>query len=218
MLRRIAIQLNKLSMAVYWRRLSYGKGTFVSPWCRIVGPDNILLGNKVAIFAHSVLNCDSTGNRVPFARKNLVGQIVIGDGTKISSYAMLQTYGGRIRIGKNCSVNPFTILYGHGGIEIADNVRIAAHVTIVASNHNFESADTPIFTQGIIAKGIVIRDDVWIGTGARILDGVVIGKGVVVAAGAVVNCDIPDYTVVGGIPARPIGQRTRANQIRLEAK
>jgi acetyltransferase-like isoleucine patch superfamily enzyme len=56
-------------------------------------------------------------------------------------------------------------------------------------------------------KGIIIHDDVWIGTGARILDGVEIGEGCVVAAGAVVNKSVPPYSVVAGVPARIIKKR-----------
>ena len=62
----------------------------------------------------------------------------------------------------------------------------------------------PFVEQGITAQGIVIEDDVWIGSGAVVTDGVRIGRGSVVAAGAVVTKDVPPHTVVGGVPARPI--------------
>ena len=55
--------------------------------------------------------------------------------------------------------------------------------------------------------GIVLEDDVWVGYRATILDGVTIHRGGVVAAGAVVCKDVPPYTVVGGVPAKPIKQR-----------
>jgi acetyltransferase-like isoleucine patch superfamily enzyme len=135
------------------------------------------------------------------------GTLELGARCVIHPYAMLLTYGGDIRLGDDCSVNSFTILYGMGGITIGNNVRIAAHTTLVTSNHVFDDPDRPIREQGHRSVGIVVEDDVWIASGARILDGVCIGRGAVVAAGAVVNRDVPPYAVVGGVPARPLRSR-----------
>jgi acetyltransferase-like isoleucine patch superfamily enzyme len=120
---------------------------------------------------------------------------------------MLVAYGGSIVIGDRTSINPFSILYGHGGLQIGSDVLIAAHVTIIPANHRFDKADVPIRKQGETRLGITIGDDVWIGTGARILDGVTVGHGSVVAAGAVVAHDVPPYSVVAGVPARLIKRR-----------
>lgn len=120
---------------------------------------------------------------------------------------MLMAYGGSIVVGDRVSINPFCILYGHGGLQIGSDVLIAAHVTIIPANHKFDRTDVPIRKQGESRLGITIGDDVWIGTGARILDGVTIGTGSVIAAGAVVKDDVQPYNVVAGVPARPIKTR-----------
>ena len=166
----------------------------------------IVLGNQSHVFAGAVLDCRNS----PFNLRGVSardGRINIGDRTSIRSFALLYTYGGAIDIGSECSINPYTIVYGHGGIQIGNQVRIAAHSLLVAANHNFDSIDIPIHEQGGTAKGIHIEDDVWIGSGARILDGVRIGRGAIVAAGAVVTSDVPEFTIVGGVPARPIRSR-----------
>lgn len=75
---------------------------------------------------------------------------------------------------------------------------IAPNVVIIGANHVFADPNKTIKSQGSTSKGIVIEDDVWIATNSSILDGVTIGKGSVVAAGAVVNKDVPPYSVVGG--------------------
>jgi len=135
------------------------------------------------------------------------GTIEIGQNSSLERGVILRAYGGSIKIGSNCTVNPYAVIYGHGGLVIGDGVRIAAHAVIVPSNHIFADSQKLIHEQGESRQGIVIEDDVWIGAGARILDGVVIGKGTVVGAGAVVTKSTDPYTVVAGVPARRISTR-----------
>lgn len=137
----------------------------------------------------------------------LGGEINIGKNTVIYSGAMIQTYGGDIRIGENCTVNPYVILYGHGGLNIGNGVRIAAHCVIIPANHTFDSIDKFIYEQGVTGKGITIEDDVWIGANVTILDGVVIKKGTIVAAGAVVTKSTESFSIIGGVPAKLIKKR-----------
>lgn len=91
-----------------------------------------------------------------------------------------------------------------GGVQIADNVNISSYVKIISAEHDVKS---PTF-EGIIGA-IEIQKNAWIATGAMILPGVKIGEGAVVAAGAVVTKDVEPFTVVGGVPARKIGERCK---------
>lgn len=78
-------------------------------------------------------------------------------------------------------------------------------VIIMTSSHNVESTFLPMNQQGSLPKQkVIIGDDVWIGTRVIILPGVRVGTGSIIGAGAVVTKDVPDYAIVGGVPAKII--------------
>lgn len=132
------------------------------------------------------------------------GSIEIGDDTEIMDGCKIWTYGGEIKIGKNCSINPDTIIYGQSKTHIGNKVLIAGQCMIIPSNHNFKDKTKPIKDQGVTEIGITIHDNVWIANGCTIVDGVIINSGSVVAARSVVNKDVEPYTLVGGIPAKKL--------------
>ncbi len=136
-------------------------------------------------------------------RTNGGGSITVGARCEIHDYAMILTYGGDVELGEDCSVNPFSIIYGHGGTCIGSGVRIAAHTVIIPANH-LRSRGRSGALEGMRAQGISIADDVWIGSGCRILDGVRIGRGATIGAGSVVTRSVADGSVVAGVPARPL--------------
>ena len=71
-----------------------------------------------------------------------------------------------------------------------------------------------MISQPTMRKGVVIEDDVWLGTQSVILDGVTIGKGSIIAAGAIVNISVPPYSIVAGVPAKIIKSRIISTEIR----
>ncbi|WP_462354514.1 DapH/DapD/GlmU-related protein [Alistipes timonensis] len=81
-------------------------------------------------------------------------------------------------------------------------------VLVFTSNHESGRTDIPMRLQGNGAtKQVTICSDVWVGARVIILPGVTIGKGAIIGAGAVVAKDVPDYAIVGGVPAKIIGYR-----------
>jgi acetyltransferase-like isoleucine patch superfamily enzyme len=106
------------------------------------------------------------------------------------------------RVGANTRVNRGCCLDVRGPLLIGDNVSISPEVAIVTTQHDLAAADFRLQS-----RPVVIEDHVWIGMRATILPGSTIGRGAVVAAGAVVAGAVPPLSVVGGIPARPIGRR-----------
>lgn len=135
------------------------------------------------------------------------GSITIGQGTRIDCGVILRAYGASIRVGNNCSINPYCVLIGGGDVNIGDGVRIAAHAVLVAASHNFNDTSRPIYEQGETARPITIENDVWIGAGAKILGGVTIRRGTIVGAGAVVTRSTDAWSIIAGVPARKIGAR-----------
>jgi len=138
------------------------------------------------------------------------GGITIGRDTLIMHNAELHVYNFRelpnagIKIGEESLIGEFSIIRGQGGVTIGDRVYTSPGTQIIAVNHVFDDPAKPFIDQGITAQGIIIEDDVWLGSNVVVTDGVRIGQGAVVAAGAVVTDDVPAHTIVGGVPARII--------------
>lgn len=108
-----------------------------------------------------------------------------------------------ISIGRRVNINQGSMLDSRGGeIIIGDFVDIAPEVNIWTLQHDPQDPDF-----GTKGGPVIIGDYVWMGNRAVILPGVKIGKGAVVATGAVVTKSIPAWTIVGGVPAKKIGER-----------
>ncbi|MCQ9637353.1 sugar O-acetyltransferase [Chryseobacterium sp. WG23] len=107
-------------------------------------------------------------------------------------------YGKHISIGKNVFINFDCTFLALGGITIEDDVLIGPKVSLITENHPLNPQDR----KGLIGKPILIKKNAWIGANATILPGVTIGENAVVAAGAVVSKNVPDNSIVGGIPAK----------------
>ena len=108
-----------------------------------------------------------------------------------------------ITIGSNTTINSRAILDGRGGLDIGNNVDIAEYANIWTLEHDYNSP-----SYDAIPGKVVIKDYVWIASRATILPGVTIGEGAVIASGAIVTKDVPAYTVVAGVPAKKVSQRS----------
>lgn len=131
--------------------------------------------------------------------------IKMGKGSTIHMWANFFD-PSEIVIGDDTIVGDHVFLDGRGPLVIGSHVDIASSVMIYNSEHDLDSPDFSARTEKV-----EIKDYVFIGPRAIILPGVIIGKGAVVAAGAVVTKDIPDFTIVGGVPAKVIGERKNKN-------
>jgi len=167
----------------------------ISSGCFFQGKKRISLGKKVQL-ARSVSLL--TGSQ---------GYISVGSLSGIGCFTMLQAVGGNISIGEDTTIGEFSSLYGQGGLQIGNNVMIAAGCRIIPNQHTFDDPYATINKQPCRSSGITIHDGVWIGANVCILDGVTIGGGAIVGAGSVVTRDIPDYAIAVGVPAKVIKYR-----------
>ena len=149
--------------------------------------DNIFIADRVVIRQSELGGHVHIGDRVHILRDTIIvsgqrGSVFISEDTYIQPSCMIMGYKGPIQIGKKVQIAPKCAFYSY--------------------NHGFEDGEL-IINQPLTTKGgIKIEDDVWIGYGAIVLDGVIIGKGSVVGAGSVVTHNIPQSGIAAGNPAK----------------
>ena len=110
-----------------------------------------------------------------------------------------------IKLGDNSELGECCLIYG--GVEIGSDVLMGQNVKIFTRNHITSSLDIPIRLQGESFKPVLINDDVWICSNVVILPGVTIGAHSIIASGSIVTKSFPEYSVIGGNPAKLIRKR-----------
>lgn len=178
----------------------FDSSVYVQADVEFLGTHGIRIGRGSRILKHVRLNANTPGSSI-----NLGKNVLLERGVDIN------VAGGsrncNISIGDRAYVGQYTCFSGPGSISVGKDCLIASQCGIVASSHNFPDPDQKIAAQGLTTEGICIEDDCWLGLGVKVLDGVTIGRGSVIGAGAVVNRDIPPYSVAVGVPAKVISQR-----------
>ena len=158
-----------------------GEGAWLAwPPGDLVAPERIVLGKRVFIGAQVLLAAGMPGERLPDDREVVIS---IGDRTTIGRGSMLNA-----RI----------------GIHLDHDVTIAPNVYITDHNHTYGDVETPIGLQVLDEAPVRIGPGCWLATNVVVLPGTTLGRHVTVAAGAVVGGDVPDYSVVAGVPGKVI--------------
>jgi acetyltransferase-like isoleucine patch superfamily enzyme len=135
--------------------------------------------------------------------------IDIGSGSIIGRNSILSCKGGSIRLAERVNISVNCTLISETLLRIGENVLIAGHCYLIAGgNHGLDRTDIPILEQPLIEMGgIDIREHCWLGANVTVLDGVTIGRDSVAAAGSVVTKSVPEYHIVGGVPAKVLRDR-----------
>jgi maltose O-acetyltransferase len=137
-------------------------------------------------------------------------KVKIGKHTKLHPTVILRQ-SERIFIGNNCLINHNNVLQAGkstGKIIIGNHVMTGPNVMMFAFNHGTDLNGLAMIEQDYKDGDIIIEDNVWIGAGSIILAGVSIGKGAVIASSAVVNKNVPENAIVGGVPAKILKYRS----------
>ncbi|MGI9651850.1 acyltransferase [Chryseobacterium sp. RLHN22] len=118
---------------------------------------------------------------------------------------------GKIVIGDNVIIGENALLDGRVGLYIGNNVNFSSNVSVYSLQHDYNSPDF-----AAVGNPVYIKDNTWISCNTVILPGVTVHEGAVVAAMCLVNKDVPEYSVVGGVPFKIISKRNRDIQYKLK--
>jgi acetyltransferase-like isoleucine patch superfamily enzyme len=166
----------------------------------IISDDAQAYKMREASFATKALLLKMNNTSNPSEIRQLLSEITASEiDESVTVFTPLHiNYGKHTKIGKNVFINFDCVFLDLGGITIEDNVLIAPKVSLVTEGHPTSIEDR----YSLIPKPIRIKKNAWIGANATILGGVTIGENSIVAAGAVVSKDVPDNSIVGGVPAK----------------
>ena len=160
-------------------------------------PHKIHLGDNVIIDDNCVLDAKGIDNKGIFIENN----VFVGRNT------IIYCQNGDIYVGENANISSNCQIFSAKSVRVGKGALVGAYSYLIGGGHNYEDVDTLIIEQGRIAKGITLEDNIWIGAGVKILDGLIIGESAIIGTGAVVTDNVPEFAIMGGVPAKFIRDR-----------
>jgi acetyltransferase-like isoleucine patch superfamily enzyme len=163
-------------------------------------PGKIRIGDNVVIDDNCLLDAKGDAN----------GGISIGSGVFVGRNTILSCKNGDIDVGDRANIGFNCEIFSASRVALGADALLAAYCYIVGGDHDFSDTSKAVLAQGRTSAGVEIGPGVWMGAGAKILDGVTIGAHAIIGAQAVVREPVPPYAIAVGIPAKVIGQRQGA--------
>ncbi len=179
-----------------------GRGVVFGQGVVLRHPHKIRLGDGVTVDDHVLLDAKGTSNR----------GIDVGNGVFLGRGTILSCKDGDIVLGDHTNLGFHCEIFSGSTVVVGRHGLFAAQAYLVGGGHEFEAHEVAVVDQPRVSRGIALGDDVWLGTGAKVLDGVRVGSHVVVGANAVVNTDLPDGAIAAGVPARVLRRREGAGE------
>jgi acetyltransferase-like isoleucine patch superfamily enzyme len=160
-------------------------------------PHKIRIGSNVVIDDHCLLDAKGDANQ----------GITIGNGVFIGRNTILSCKNGNIEIGDEANIGFNSEIFSASRVSVGPRTLIAAYCYLVGGDHDFSDPTRSILEQSRSSRGISVGEGVWLGAGAKLLDGVTVGDHAIIGAAAVVRDAVPASAIAVGIPARVVATR-----------
>ena len=181
---------------------SWGRGVALGANIAVRHPNKIHIGDNVVIDDNCVLDAKGETNK----------GIEIHNGVFVGRGTILTCHNGDIILEDNVNIGFNCVISSLSKIVIKKNHLMAAFCYLVGGDHDSDRTDIPVLMQGRSSKGIMIEDNVWLGAGVAVLDGVTVGRDSIIGAGAVVNKDVPEFAIAAGLPAKFMWDRRKGKE------
>jgi acetyltransferase-like isoleucine patch superfamily enzyme len=161
-------------------------------------PHKIHIGDSVVIDDNVLLDAKGESNR----------GIRIGNGVFVGRNTILSCKNGDIELADQANIGFNCELFSASRVSVGEGVLMAAYSYVIGGDHDFSDPGRSVLDQTRTSAGVTIGAGVWMGAGAKILDGVSLGEHAIIGAGAVVREDVPPRAIAAGVPARVVSMRT----------
>ena len=190
----LRMKLYPLLLGKVGRGVTFGQNVIIRH------PHKIKIGDNVIIDDNVVLDAKGQDNN----------GIIIGDKVFIGRNTILNCKNGDIILDDNVNIGFNSQIFSASSVKLGKNALIAAYCYMIGGTHKFNRLDVSPLEQERESKGIELKENIWLGSGVQVTDGTVIGRDCIIGTSAVVNSDIPDYSIAVGIPAKVIKNRKEA--------
>lgn len=175
------------------RNRSHGTGAFSPEQFRSLGPDCVFEPGVLVFHPETI---------------TLGANVYVGHNTILKGY-----YKNELRVGDETWIGQQCFFHSAGGLTIGARVGVGPGVKIVTSVHTEAGRAVPVLFSPLEFSPVTVEDDADLGVNSVLLPGVTVGRGAIVGAGSVVNRDVAPYTVVAGVPARVLRERTLEERV-----
>lgn len=160
-------------------------------------PHKIRLGDGVIVDDNCMLDAKGSTNT----------GITLGDRVFLGRNTILSCKNGDIVLDEGVNIGFNSQIASGSSVRVGRDGLLAAYCYLIGGGHESGDLSRPVQEQKAVSRGVTLEDNVWLGAGVKVLDGVTVGADCIIGTGAVVSSDIPERSIAAGIPARVIRER-----------